>query len=137
MNKRTVLASLNKIANELDNSGLHNEANTITKVMVKLAYDEDEFEKTKYKLRYDTSQTAECPDCGEILFDGECDECGYIGENIYDPSNYEEYFKRNPDVPRTYEEAYFEQNPDVPRTYEEAYFKQNPDAPRRMKPEAE
>ena len=44
MNKRTVLASLNKIANELDNSGLHNEANTITKVMVKLAYDEDEFE---------------------------------------------------------------------------------------------
>ena len=120
MNKRTVLASLNKIANELDNSGLHNEANTITKVMVKLAYDEDE--KTNYKLRYDTSQTAECPDCNETLFDGECDECGYIGENIYDPSNYEEYFKRNPDVPRTYEEA---------------YFKQNPDAPRRMKPETE
>ncbi len=47
MNKRTVLASLNKIANELDNSGLHNEANTITKVMVKLAYDEDEFENDR------------------------------------------------------------------------------------------
>ncbi len=37
MNKKTVVASLNKIANELDNSGLYNEANTITKVMVKLA----------------------------------------------------------------------------------------------------
>ena len=39
MNKRTVLASLNKIANELDNNGLYAEASAITKVMKKLAMD--------------------------------------------------------------------------------------------------
>ena len=39
MNKRTVMASLNKIANELDNNGLHNEADTVTKVMSRLAMD--------------------------------------------------------------------------------------------------
>jgi len=42
MNKRTVMASLNKIANELDNNGLHNEADTVTKVMSRLAYDDFE-----------------------------------------------------------------------------------------------
>lgn len=41
MNKRTVMASLNKIANELDNNGLHNEADTVTKVMSRLAYDDE------------------------------------------------------------------------------------------------
>ncbi len=40
MNKRQIVASLNNIANTLDNSGLHKEANTITKVMVRVA---DEF----------------------------------------------------------------------------------------------
>ena len=40
MNKRTVLASLNKIANELDNNGLYAEASAITKVMKKLAMDD-------------------------------------------------------------------------------------------------
>ncbi len=37
MNKRTVLASLNKIANELDKTGLYKESNSITSVMEKLA----------------------------------------------------------------------------------------------------
>ena len=37
MNKRTVIANLNKIANELDNSGMFNEANEITNVMHKVA----------------------------------------------------------------------------------------------------
>jgi hypothetical protein len=37
MNKRTVIANLNKIANELDNSGMFNEANEITNVMKRLA----------------------------------------------------------------------------------------------------
>ena len=37
MNKRTVIASLNKIANELDNSGMFNEANEITNVMKRLS----------------------------------------------------------------------------------------------------
>jgi hypothetical protein len=32
---------LNKIANELDNNGLHNEADTVTKVMSRLAYDDE------------------------------------------------------------------------------------------------
>ena len=40
MNKRQIIASLNNIANTLDNSGLYKEANTITKVMVRIA---DEF----------------------------------------------------------------------------------------------
>ena len=40
MNKRQIIASLNKIANELDNTGLYKEANTITNVMIKVA---DEF----------------------------------------------------------------------------------------------
>ena len=46
MNKRTVLASLNKIANELDNNGLYTEANTVTKVMSRLAY--DDFDERDY-----------------------------------------------------------------------------------------
>ena len=40
MNKRTIMASLNKIANELDNNGLYTEANTVTKVMSKIAMDD-------------------------------------------------------------------------------------------------
>jgi hypothetical protein len=40
MNKRQILASLNNIANTLDNSGFNREADTITKVMVKLAEEE-------------------------------------------------------------------------------------------------
>ena len=46
MNKRTVMASLKKIANELDNNGLHNEADTVTKVMSRLAY--DDFDERDY-----------------------------------------------------------------------------------------
>jgi len=41
MNKRQIIASLNKIANELDSALLFVEANTITKVMVKVADDMD------------------------------------------------------------------------------------------------
>ena len=37
MNKRQIIASLNNIANTLDNSGLYKEANTITNVMIKVA----------------------------------------------------------------------------------------------------
>jgi hypothetical protein len=46
MNKRTIMASLNKIANALDNGGLHNEADTVTKVMSRLAY--DDFDERDY-----------------------------------------------------------------------------------------
>ena len=37
MNKRQIIASLNKIANELDSTGLYTEANTITNIMKRLA----------------------------------------------------------------------------------------------------
>ena len=37
MNKKQIIASLNKIANELDYSGLYKEATSITNVMTKLA----------------------------------------------------------------------------------------------------
>lgn len=40
MNKRQILASLNNIANELDINDLHKEANSITKVMQKLAQED-------------------------------------------------------------------------------------------------
>lgn len=38
MNKKTIIASLNNIANELDNSGLHQEANFLTNVMIKIGH---------------------------------------------------------------------------------------------------
>ena len=41
MNKKQILASLNKIANELDNTGLHVEANSVTKVMTRLVVADD------------------------------------------------------------------------------------------------
>jgi len=41
MNKRTIIASLHKIANELDTTGLYKEANTITNVMKKIAQELD------------------------------------------------------------------------------------------------
>jgi hypothetical protein len=40
MNKKQILASLNKIANELDNSGLYKEATSITAVMKKIAQED-------------------------------------------------------------------------------------------------
>lgn len=45
MNKKQIVASLNKIANELDNSGLYAEASTVTKVMSRLASDMDDFNR--------------------------------------------------------------------------------------------
>ena len=39
MNKKTVIASLNEIANELDNTGFYSEANRVTQVMIKISQD--------------------------------------------------------------------------------------------------
>ena len=50
MNKKQIVASLNKIANELDNSGLHAESSTVTKVMSRLAFSPD-FDSESYKNR--------------------------------------------------------------------------------------
>lgn len=53
MNKRTIIASLNEIANELDTTGLYKEASTLTNVMKKIAqeldYDNDEDERADFK----------------------------------------------------------------------------------------
>ena len=40
MNKRQIIASLNNIANSLDNKGLYREANTITNIMKRLAQED-------------------------------------------------------------------------------------------------
>jgi hypothetical protein len=45
MNKRQIIASLNKIANELDNTGLHTEANSLTKIMKRLAQGFDSYQE--------------------------------------------------------------------------------------------
>ena len=85
MNKRTVMASLNKIANELDNNGLHNEADAVTKVMSRLAY--DDFDVRDYhsdNMEHNTEDYGICPDCGEYLEDGMCADCGYGEEDDFD-----------------------------------------------------
>ena len=96
MNKRTVLASLNKIANELDNGGLHNEADTVTKVMSRLAY--DDFDVRDYnsdKMEGNTEDYGICPDCGEYLEDGMCADCGYGEEDDFDMGPEKEPFDFN------------------------------------------
>ena len=72
MNKRQIIASLNKIANELDATGLYTEANTVTKVMTKLAqgfdpyYEMDsdpeltrDFAKMPLEPKYGTNMTSD------------------------------------------------------------------------------
>ena len=49
MNKKTIVASLAEIANELDNNNLHKEASDITKVMVKVAQ-EDKANQAVYNV---------------------------------------------------------------------------------------
>jgi hypothetical protein len=44
MNKRQIVASLNNIANELDNNGLYQESSVITNVMNKIAQAPSDFE---------------------------------------------------------------------------------------------
>jgi hypothetical protein len=43
MNKRKIISSLNKIANELDSSKLFEEANSLTSVMIKLSQEDETF----------------------------------------------------------------------------------------------
>jgi hypothetical protein len=87
MNKRTIMASLNKIANALDNGGLHNEADTVTKVMSRLAMDGND--------EYNTEDYGICPDCGEYLEDGMCADCGYGEEDDFDMGPEKEPFDFN------------------------------------------
>jgi hypothetical protein len=52
MNKKQILASLNKIADQLDNNNLFKEANTITNVMIKVADEFDSDPSNEDILRY-------------------------------------------------------------------------------------
>jgi len=79
MNKRQIVASLNKIANELDNTGLFTEANTVTKVMSRLAFDDfDERDLLNDNMEDNTEDMGYCPDCGEWIGDNQhCEDCGW------------------------------------------------------------
>ncbi len=77
MNKRQIIASLNKIANQLDTAKLYTEANTVTKVMSRLAMDENDFYDGMEDMGY-------CPECEELtLIDGKCEQCGYGEDENY------------------------------------------------------
>ena len=84
MNRKTIIASLSKIANELDQNGLFTEANTVTKVMSKIAMDENDESGSMDDMDY-------CSECQEFsLIDGKCEQCGY-GEDE-EPSMYQELY---------------------------------------------
>jgi methyl-accepting chemotaxis protein len=57
MNKKQIVASLNKIANELDYNGLFSESSTVTKVMSRLAFSPD-FDTEKYRKSIDNEGMA-------------------------------------------------------------------------------
>ena len=50
--KRQIIAKINEIANQLDKNGLYVEANTLTNVMKKLAFDPDFDEEGTYDLMF-------------------------------------------------------------------------------------
>ncbi len=72
MDKKQIIASLSNIANELDLTGLHTEANTVTRVMVKIA---DEF-REDYEIEPDTRYAPE-------RFKDEIEKIVNAQENIY------------------------------------------------------
>ena len=109
MNKRQIIASLNKIANLFDNNGLFIEANKITKVMTKIAAERhfdfpDEFPMHEHDDDYynpdkhisfddnlfnekDYAGPTKCPECDsdDVMIDHEgnpiyCDNCGWDSE---------------------------------------------------------
>jgi hypothetical protein len=84
MNKRQIIASLNKIANELDTAKLYTEANTVTKVMSRIAMDENDEYGSMDDMGY-------CSECEEFsLINGKCEQCGYGEDENYEPSMREE-----------------------------------------------
>ena len=86
MNKRQIIASLNNIANTLDNSGLFKEATSITNVMKRLAknYDDDSIDEEV------------CPNCESPDIETDkngnptkCYDCGWPEEEDEDRDNEE------------------------------------------------
>lgn len=87
MNKRQIIASLNNIANTLDNNFLYNEANIITRVMKKLSKKHDDDDSIDEEL---------CPRCkgDDIETDKngkptKCYHCGWPEEEDEDKDNEE------------------------------------------------
>jgi hypothetical protein len=81
MNKRQIIASLNKIANELDTAKFYTEANTVTKVMSKIAMDGNDEYGSMEDMGY-------CPECEEFtLIDGKCEQCGHNEDEDYPNRN--------------------------------------------------
>ena len=80
MNKRQIIASLNKIANELDNTGLYKEATSITGVMKKIA--------AEYDPNIDMG--VENPELDNKFNRGISDTPSYIGneQNLYNPKEF-------------------------------------------------
>ncbi len=72
MNKRQILASLNKIADQLDNNNLFKEANTITNVMIKVA-DEFNFDPRQKDFPLDTYRAMGPARGGHYEFNNEPD----------------------------------------------------------------
>lgn len=70
MNKRKILANINKIANDLDNKLFHKEADQLTKIMIKIAseFSNDDFEElmNQFRLKVTYSQKGEEPKVEEI-----------------------------------------------------------------------
>jgi len=83
MNKRQIVASLNKIANELDNTGLYQEANIVTRVMKRIADDDSDYrDYEEDKKENNKEDYGICPDCDEPLDeDGVCHDCDYGKDN--------------------------------------------------------
>jgi len=80
MNKRQIIAALNKISNELDLNNLYKEANTVTKVMSRLAME------STAAWRDTGEPDGACQKCGEFMFgDDTCPRCGY-GEDAFYPN---------------------------------------------------
>ncbi len=59
MNKIQTLASLNNIADKLDNSGLFKEANSLTNLMIKLANQTEELEDLKIRINVVTENISD------------------------------------------------------------------------------
>ena len=87
MNKRQIIASLHKIANELDNNSLYQEANILTNLMQKLAKKHDDD---------DSIDEEKCPRCKGDAVDTDkngkvikCYDCEWPEEEDEDRDNEE------------------------------------------------
>ena len=83
MNKRTIIASLNHIANTLDSEGMFVESSRLTKVMVKIA---DEFNlNDEDGMSEEDDRDDCCPKCGNCVErDGNTEIMGRFSNGVID-----------------------------------------------------